>query len=93
MIKLSNGVELSESTVISALKKAGINVEPKHIFRAGDVVNCGCYHKSKRIIIRQSDGKLIAIDEDGTQRDGNDGVNNFSNCNYTYIGRLSDMMS
>jgi hypothetical protein len=29
MIKLSTGVEISEDTVISALKKAGISVEPK----------------------------------------------------------------
>lgn len=29
MIKLSNGVELSEDTVVSALKKSGIKVEPE----------------------------------------------------------------
>lgn len=29
MIKLSNGVEISEDTVVSALKKAGIKVEPR----------------------------------------------------------------
>jgi len=29
MIKLSNGVEISEDTVVSALKKCGIEVEPE----------------------------------------------------------------
>ena len=37
LMKLSNGVELSEETVISALKAKGINVEPRHEFVAGDV--------------------------------------------------------
>ena len=29
MIKLSNGVEISEQTIVNALKKAGIDVKPK----------------------------------------------------------------
>lgn len=47
MIKLSNGVEISEDTVVSALKKAGISVEPKpklkqvkiHCFRASKLTS------------------------------------------------------
>lgn len=31
MIKLSTGVEVSEETVVNALKAAGISVELKHV--------------------------------------------------------------
>lgn len=38
MIKLSNGIEISEETVINALEKVGIKTaEPPYIFKAGDV--------------------------------------------------------
>ena len=94
MIKLSTGVELSEDTVVSALKKVGINVEPEHIFKAGDVAETKWSEDTERIIVHTYDGNLIAVDTDGHQR-GNDKDNDgrFRDCHYKYIGRLSDMLS
>lgn len=91
MIKLSNGVELSEDTVVSALKKAGINVEPKRVFKYGDVVAAGM--TGIRIIINTYAGVLIAVDKHGVQR-GNDADKDgrFRDCGYKYVGRLSDMI-
>ena len=42
MIKLSNGVELSEDTVVAALKKAGIETNPPEP-KFGDIVT---FHKN-----------------------------------------------
>lgn len=62
MIKLSTGVEISEDTIISALKKAGINTEPPEPkfgdfvkYRGGDV----------RIWLYDRTGKLCAFDNIG----------------------------
>lgn len=93
MIKLSNGVEISEDTVVSALKKAGISVEPKpkkHVFEAGDVVEPPW--KEKRIIIKVG-GDLRAFGLDGRQRASQySGIKNFDGCNYKYVCKLSDIV-
>ena len=94
MIRLSNGVELSEDTVISALKKAGISVEPKHVFKAGDVAKTNWSGDTERIIINTHGGNLIAVDTHGNQRGSDkDGDGRFRDCRYEYVGRLSDMLS
>ena len=84
MIRLSNGVEISEDTVVAALKKAGISVEPKHVFKAGDVAEPSW--GGRRIIVRINN-TLHAVNLNGlrcsslVQKSG-----------YKYIGKLSDMM-
>lgn len=93
MIELSNGVEISEDTVVSALKKAGISVEPKHVFRAGDVVKTNWELDSKRIIIHVYGGNLIAVDIHGSQHGSDaDSDGKFRGCHYEYVGKLSDMI-
>ena len=92
MIKLSNGVELSEETVISALKKAGIEVnppEPGHEFRPGDVAYFDGYECPEcwRFITVglksvSSDG---FINGEGTQE-------YFHKNNYKYAGRMTDLI-
>lgn len=87
MIRLSNGVEISEDTVISALKKAGISVEPKpkkHIFKAGDVVEPSW--GGRRVIVDVY-GVLHAVDKNGSRSSST-----VQSCNYQYVGRLSDMI-
>jgi len=92
MIKLSTGVELSEDTVISALKKAGISVEPKHVFKAGDVAYYGgkTHLSTEWRFIVLIDGKLCAINRWGSV--SSTGQESFEACGYKYVGRLSDMI-
>lgn len=95
MIKLSTGTEVSEDTVVSALKKAGINVEPpkpKHIFQAGDVA------RSKygywRLIIKIN-GKLYAVDKYGYvmgEHSSKIGQEHFEEFGYKFIGKQSDLI-
>jgi len=92
MMKLSNGVEISEDTVVSALKKVGINVEPskpKHIFKAGDMAKSGNFSNSKRIILLIS-GLLRSFDLDGYPQ--STGQNQFESCGYEFIGKLTDFI-
>lgn len=91
MIKLSNGVEISENTVVSALKKAGISVEPKpkkHIFSAGDMAknDMGLW----RLIVRIS-GKNYSVDRYGTYQ--GQGQGHFEALDYKYVGKLSNTVS
>lgn len=68
MIKLSNGVEVSEETVVNALKKAGITTEPVHIFKPGNI----CFYTSGnkreksnwRMIVKTKEG-IGAVDANG----------------------------
>ena len=88
MIKLSNGVEISEDTVVSALKKAGITVEPKHIFKAGDVAYVG-HTKSPydwRLIFRCDDRKLYSVNQAGNKQ-GDGSQEYFERNHYNYVGR------
>lgn len=65
MIKLSSGVEISEETVVAALKKVGIETEPskpKHIFEAGDVATTK--YENWRFVIR-IDGKIQSVNKYG----------------------------
>lgn len=96
MIKLSNGVELSENTIVAALEKAGINVEPvkpKHIFKPGDVAK---RDNLWRLIISFK-GTLYAVDKYGTVQgvnnlDSEQGQAHFEKYDYKYIGRQSDLL-
>lgn len=91
MITLSNGVELSESTVVSALKKAGISVEPKpkkHIFKAGDVARNE--DGEWRLIVRVC-GTLYGIDKRGLRQGSGQG--HFEALGYKYVCKLSDTVS
>jgi len=92
MIKLSTGVEVSESTVISALKKAGISVEPKHVFEAGDVAYYGgrTHLPSEWRFIVSVDGKLRAINRWGSE--ATVGQGSFEACGYKYTGRLTNIV-
>ena len=89
MIYLSNGVEVSEDTIVSALKKAGINVEPKHVFEAGDVVESGNFSNRKRIIL-QIDGMLKSYNLDGFPQ--STGQQQFEANGYKFIGKLKDLL-
>jgi len=99
MIKLSNGVELSEETVISALetiivalKKTRIEVnppEPGHEFRPGDVA----YFNGRET---PSCWRFIT---DGLKSVSSDGFINgegtqeyFHKNNYKYAGRMTDLI-
>lgn len=93
MIRLSNGVEISEDTVINALEKAGINTTPKHIFRAGDVayIYGSRYPGDWRLIISingklKSTNRLGWIQGDGSQK-------YFENNAYKYAGRQQDLLN
>lgn len=88
MITLSNGVEISEDTIVSALKKAGIAVEPKHIFAAGDVARGRC---GVRIIASGSSGLLTSYDLDGAT--WSTGQKSFEDNSYKYLGKLRDMIN
>ena len=88
MIKLSNGTEISEDTVISALKKAGISVEPKHIFQAGDVATSGTTTYWRFII--QVDGKLYSVGKNGYVC--GTGQDCFTENEYKFVGRQSDLL-
>lgn len=90
MIKLSNGVEVSEDAVVSALNKAGINVEPpkpKYIFKAGDVARNE--NNETRIIVRVN-GALKSFSKHGTSI--SDGQQDFERFDYKYVGRISDFI-
>lgn len=97
MIKLSTGIEISEDTIISALKKAGISVEPKHVFSRGDIAyahNGVKYGKNKsdwRFIV-QLDGKLHGFDRWGNYS-GSCGQVQFESNNYEYAGKQVDLLS
>ena len=68
LIKLSNGVELSEDTVVAALKKAGIETNPPES-KFGDIVTFR--NGDRRIWLYDNKGKLGAFDRYGTQCGGN----------------------
>jgi hypothetical protein len=93
MIKLSNGVELSEDTVVSALKKAGISVEPKHVFSPGDIA----YHSGNTTtpncwrLITKIGGKLIAIGLNGLPS-GSYNQKDFEYHGYKYVGKIWDLV-
>lgn len=94
MIKLSNGVEISEDTVVAALKAAGINIEPvkpEHIFEVGDVANTPDGGWRFIVLI---DSKLIAVNQNGiVQGSGsNGGQNHFEAFNYKFVGKQSDLL-
>lgn len=88
MFKLSNGVEISEETVISALKKSGICVEPKHVWAPGDVAYVdgdANYPVSWRLII-SINGELKAANQLGwVQGDGSQKY--FERNGYKFVGR------
>lgn len=89
MIRLSNGVEISEDTVVSALKKSGISVKPKpkHIFEAGDVAKHP--YLGLRIILNIGE-KLKSFDQDGCYL--STGQEEFDNESYKYVGKLRDLL-
>ena len=94
MIKLSDGVEISEDTVISALKKAGISVELKHIFQRGDIayneVGSKVHNSEDWRFIVSVNGWLCSVDKNGVLQGW--GQKYFENCNYKYVGRQSDLL-
>jgi len=101
MIKLSSGVELSEDTVVAALKKAGISVEPrrsptasvpKHIFKAGDVAYYGGIESlgNWRFIV-SAGGKLYAIGSNGLPT-GSYSQKDFEYHHYKYAGKQYDLL-
>lgn len=91
LIKLSNGIEISEDTIMSALKKVGIGTnlpEPtKYIFRAGDIAKNK--HGKWRLIVSVG-GILLSVDEDGREL-LTSGQEKFEHYGYQFIGRLKDL--
>ena len=92
MIKLSTGIEVSEETVISALKKVGINVEPKHVFAKGDIAQV-FGNKSPggwRLIISHGSG-LRSVNQCGFIQ--GDGTQEYFEYNgYKFVGRQKDLL-
>jgi len=89
LIKLSNGVEISEDTIVAALEKAGIETkppEPKHIFEAGDVAKS---EGEWRIIIKVK-GELQSFTTDGYYING--GQTKFEQFNYQFVGKLENLL-
>jgi hypothetical protein len=94
VFELSNGVEISEDTVINALKKAGISVEPPkpyYVFKAGDVAYYGSDRVSSnwRFIVKIKDD-LYGINQCGVSC--SIGQSDFEECNYRYAGRLANLL-
>jgi hypothetical protein len=95
MITLSNGVELSEETVVAALKSQGIDVEPKpkkHQFRVGDVA----YHSGVKCpinwrLIVNLNGKLTSVGSRG-YNSGSRGQKDFERHNYKFVGRQENLL-
>jgi len=92
MSKMINikGREISEETVIEALKKH-CNFEEKfkekYIFQAGDIaVNC---NKEKRIIVGTC-GRLVSIDANGNEQSKSQ--QSFESWGYEKIGKLKDLL-
>lgn len=92
IIKLSNGVEISEETVVNALKKAGISVEPKHVFNAGDVAKVfGNTSPGSWRLIASIDGKLYSINQLGYKQ-GDGTQQYFEHNGYKFVGRQQDIL-
>jgi hypothetical protein len=94
LIKLSNGVEISEETVVAALEKAGIETKPKpeHIFEAGDVayVDGVCEPGNWRLIASIA-GKLKSVNQCGwIQGDGTQQY--FKNNHYQYYDKQRNLL-
>lgn len=94
LIKLSNGVEISEDTIVAALQKAGIETnlsEPQHIFEAGDVAKKlnSIFHNNWRFIVRFRE-ELHSFDSKGLYM--STGQDRFELENYKFIGRQSDLL-
>lgn len=93
MIRLSNGVEISEDTVINALEEAGISTTPKHIFEAGDVAYI--YENNNSVnwrLIISIHRKLKSVNQFGwIQGDGSQEY--FKNNHYKYAGKQKDLLN
>ena len=89
LIKLpSSGVEISEDTILSLMRNAGIKTEPpKHIFKKGDVAKTT--FGTWRIIISYN-GLLYSVDENGDVLVR--GQDKFEEIGYEYVGRLKEMV-
>ena len=90
LIKLSNGVEISEDTIVAALEKAGIETkppEPKHIFEAGDVAITE--YAEWRFIVRV-DGKTYSVNKNGLRC--STGQKDFDYYGYKFVGRLKNLL-
>ena len=90
MIKLGNGVEISEDTVVAALKKAGIETKPpesKHIFGAGDVAK---NEDGEWRFIVYVNGKLYSVDRGGYSL--SEGQKSFERWGYQFVGKLKNLL-
>ena len=95
LIRLSNGVEISEDTIVAALEKAGIETklpETKHIFEAGDVAYVDGTNKCQdwRLIV-SINGKLKSVNRNGWIQ-GNGTQEYFKNNYYIFAGKQSDLL-
>jgi len=86
MFKLSNGVMISEDTIVAALEKAGIETKPKHVFKAGDVAMS---YGNWRFIVHV-EGKLHSVNKRGVKC--SIGQDEFEYYNYQYVGKLEDLL-
>jgi hypothetical protein len=92
LIKLSNGVEISEETVVIALEKAGIETKSKHIFEAGDVAYIdGINIPSDWRLIISVEGRLRSVNQNGYVQ-GNGTQQYFENNHYQYYDRQEDLL-
>lgn len=88
-----------EMTVAQVAKELGYDVkivkesvkpEP-YQFKAGDVVD-GTY-TGKRIVVKQRNSTLIAVDMCGMPQDGGTGGSNFTGCGYNKVGELRNFIN
>jgi len=93
MIRLANGVEISEETIVAALEKAGIETKPKpkqHIFEAGDVAKHPTTFPGKWRFIVWFKGELKSFDESGYYM--STGQEKFENEGYEFVGKQKDLL-
>lgn len=84
-----DGVELSEDTVRNALKKAGISLEKKHEWKAGDMA----FLDGDFRLIGCTNYRWFSLCQNGNTRTHNKpNTNHFDNFEYKYIGRFEDMV-
>ena len=88
-IELSNGVVLSEETIIEACKAQGIKIN--YQFQAGDVVDTP--HGGKRIIITGTDDKLYAVNEYGRVLNLIKSQEDCERYEYKKIGKLNNFLA
>jgi len=91
MVKLpTSGREISEDTIVEALKNLCVFDENKYEFKPGDVAISETWNREIRIIVIDAN-TLKSFSDNG--RYMSDGQVGFEKHKYTYVGRISDFIN